>query len=176
MKITKRQLRRIIRESWGDRPSWEDDASHPDSPDYSPHGDEAEYDRGYQDGFDGVPPASDATTDYDAGYEDGKIDGDSDAERRLGESVGTGGHQDLSIPEELAAAGLTPDEVAWLKSEWHADGAQGMYENEVVFDKLFNYYMDTGEMPYGVAKARTATPDEWIADRWFELERAGMGF
>jgi hypothetical protein len=35
------------------------------------HGDEAEYERGYQDGFDQFPPASNATVDYDIGYDDG---------------------------------------------------------------------------------------------------------
>jgi hypothetical protein len=36
--------------------------------------DDAEYTRGYQDGFDNYPVADDATSDYDAGYEDGKLD------------------------------------------------------------------------------------------------------
>ena len=30
-------------------------------------------------------------------------------------------------------------------------------------DALYEYYSD--EMPYGVAKARTGEPDEWIEDR-----------
>lgn len=33
------------------------------------------------------------------------------------------------------------------------------------FDKLFDHYTTNGEMPYGVAKARTGDPDQWIADR-----------
>jgi len=82
----------------------------------------------------------------------------------------------VSIPEELAEAGLTSDEIAWVKSEWAADYAEGLYDNQVVFDKIFNYYMDIGEMPYEVAKARTATPDEWIAERWADMEEVGMGF
>ena len=79
-----------------------------------------------------------------------------------------------TIADELIAANLTPAEMEWVESEWH--GEQDLYGNEVVFDKLFNYYMDIDEMPYEVAKARTATPDEWIIDRWDELEAAGMGF
>jgi hypothetical protein len=59
MKITKRQLSRIIRESI--------QAPGLEAP--SP-----EYDRGYQDGFDSAPPARDATADYDIGYEDGEGD------------------------------------------------------------------------------------------------------
>ena len=69
MKITKRQLKRIIREAL----------------DTDPHGDEAEYQRGYQDGFDEVPPAQNATADYDVGYEQGahdaSMDDDKDEER-----------------------------------------------------------------------------------------------
>ena len=37
-------------------------------------GDYAEYDRGYQDGLDGVPADSSYSTDYDVGYEDGQLD------------------------------------------------------------------------------------------------------
>ena len=37
------------------------------------------------------------------------------------------------------------------------------------YDDLIKYYMDSGEMPYGVMKARTEMPDVWIADRIIEL-------
>lgn len=36
------------------------------------------------------------------------------------------------------------------------------------FGKLFDYYCNTGEMPYGVAKARTGDPHHWIIE---QLER-----
>ena len=35
------------------------------------------------------------------------------------------------------------------------------------FDELMNYNED--EMPYGVQKARTGMPDEWIIDRLIDL-------
>lgn len=35
------------------------------------------------------------------------------------------------------------------------------------FDELMDYYAD--EMPYGVMKARTGMPDEWIFDKLCEL-------
>lgn len=38
-----------------------------------------------------------------------------------------------------------------------------------LYDELLNYYMESGEMPYGVAKARTGMPDEWIAERLYDL-------
>ena len=68
MRITKRQLKRIIREAMvtAGTPfssSWEHE-----------HVGNAEYDRGYQDGLDQFPVADDATQDYDVGYEDGILD------------------------------------------------------------------------------------------------------
>jgi hypothetical protein len=35
------------------------------------------------------------------------------------------------------------------------------------FDELMDYYAD--EMPYGVKKARTGMPDEWIYDKLIDL-------
>jgi len=42
---------------------------------------EDEYQRGYQDGFDSAPDASNATTTYDAGYEDGRLDSQTHSQR-----------------------------------------------------------------------------------------------
>ena len=38
-----------------------------------------------------------------------------------------------------------------------------------VYDDLYNYFADSGEMPYGVMKARTGMPDEWIYDKLIDL-------
>jgi len=38
-----------------------------------------------------------------------------------------------------------------------------------VYDDLFDYYMSSGEMPYGIMKAREGDPDVWIVDRIFEM-------
>ena len=35
------------------------------------------------------------------------------------------------------------------------------------YDELMDYFAD--EMPYGVMKARTGMPDEWIADKLCDL-------
>ena len=40
----------------------------------------------------------------------------------------------------------------------------GDLDNDL-YEALFDYYMDSGEMPYGVAKARTGDPYNWITDR-----------
>ena len=44
------------------------------------------------------------------------------------------------------------------------------YASEV-FEDLYGYYMDSGEMPYDVMKARAdVMPDEWIADRLYDMK------
>ena len=40
----------------------------------------------------------------------------------------------------------------------------GELDNDL-YDALFDYYSHSGEMPYGVAKARTGDPFNWISDR-----------
>ena len=35
-----------------------------------------------------------------------------------------------------------------------------------LYDALYDYYSDNGEMPYGVAKARDGDPYQWIGDRF----------
>ena len=83
MKITRKQLKAIVQEAM----DFSDREANPH--DGSMYGDdiedrawsEAEYDRGYQDGYDALPPAGDASADYDAGYEDGNNDGNANAER-----------------------------------------------------------------------------------------------
>lgn len=39
---------------------------------------------------------------------------------------------------------------------------------------LFEYYSDLGEMPYGVQKARSGDPFEWITNRLAEEYNSGM--
>ena len=38
-----------------------------------------------------------------------------------------------------------------------------------VYEDLYDYFANSGEMPYGVMKARTGMPDEWIIDRLIDL-------
>ena len=37
------------------------------------------------------------------------------------------------------------------------------------YEDLYDYYVNSGEMPYGVMKARTGMPDEWIIERVIDL-------
>ena len=62
------------------------------------------------------------------------------------------------------------DEVkAILDNNEVTDLDQIEYGSEV-YEDLYNYFANSGEMPYGVMKARTGMPDEWIIDRIFELD------
>ena len=62
------------------------------------------------------------------------------------------------------------DEVkAILASNDVTDLDQIEYGSEV-YEDLYDYFANSGEMPYGVMKARTGMPDEWIIDRIFELD------
>ena len=61
------------------------------------------------------------------------------------------------------------DEVkAILTSNDVTDLDQIEYGSEV-YEDLYDYYANSGEMPYGVMKAREGTPDEWIIDRLIDL-------
>lgn len=49
-----------------------------------------------------------------------------------------------------------PEAAAQFKAEHVIDDADPLYED------LFNYYLDSGEMPIGTAKARDGDPLPWI--------------
>lgn len=55
---------------------------------------------------------------------------------------------------------LTPTEISQIKKD-----PDYLDNNNKLYDKLFQYYMDNGEMPYGTAKARTGDPIEWIYNK-----------
>ena len=42
-------------------------------------------------------------------------------------------------------------------------------DNEQLYEDLFGYYMESGEMPYGTMKARDGDPVEWISMRLDDL-------
>ena len=44
-----------------------------------------------------------------------------------------------------------------------------------LYDALYDYYLSNGDMPYGVAKARTGDPFQWISSK-FENELDIMGY
>ncbi len=46
--------------------------------------------------------------------------------------------------------------------------------DEDLYNALYDYYIDNGEMPYGVAKAREGDPYQWVSDH-FADELSSMG-
>jgi len=61
------------------------------------------------------------------------------------------------------AAGLGVTEVALVES--YIEDDDGRFLETKAYEKLFDYFCNTGEMPYGVAKVRTGEPDIWILNR-----------
>ena len=61
------------------------------------------------------------------------------------------------------------DEVKTILDSHDVSSLDDIEYGSEVYEDLFGYYMDSGEMPYGVMKARTGMPDEWIVDRIYDL-------
>lgn len=76
----------------------------------------------------------------------------------------------MSLNEIYKAAGLTTTEIKEIPLFISGEGEE--FYGTTAYEKLFDYYAFSGEMPYGVAKCRTGTPDEWIMDK---LESLGAG-
>jgi hypothetical protein len=69
---------------------------------------------------------------------------------------------DSDLVTELALKFNLKTEQAENLAEWlrGGDGLEGDVEEAV-----YSFYLDSGEMPYGVAKARTGDPQEWINEQ-----------
>lgn len=68
---------------------------------------------------------------------------------------------------------MTPDEI-YIKADLNTVEIDNMplylddsllFYGSTAYEKLFLYFCNTGEMPYGVAKARTGEPDIWILEQ-----------
>ena len=67
--------------------------------------------------------------------------------------------------EILVAAKLTQEEMNNVnKFIEHGDKLWEFYDSSE-FMKLYEYFINSEEMPYSVAKGRTEAPDVWIIDR-----------
>lgn len=71
-----------------------------------------------------------------------------------------------ALEELYNSAGMTVDDRARMPS--YIEGEDEFYGSEA-FGKLYDYFMNSGEMPYEVAKARTECPDYWILERLEEI-------
>ena len=61
------------------------------------------------------------------------------------------------------------DEVKKILDTNEVTDLDQMEYGSEVYEDLYDYYANSGEMPYGVMKAREGTPDEWIIDRLIDL-------
>jgi hypothetical protein len=81
--------------------------------------------------------------------------------------------QELSSTEADEVKGILEDfekdEVKVILDKHDVKSIDDIELSSEVYEELFAYYMDSGEMPYGVMKARDGMPDEWIADRLDDL-------
>jgi len=70
-------------------------------------------------------------------------------------------------PEKIyASAELTFEEVTLMPG--YISGEVDFYGSGA-YEKLYNYFLNSGDMPYGVAKARTGDPDVWILETLQDL-------
>ena len=69
----------------------------------------------------------------------------------------------MSLQEIYTAAKLSAGEVESMKG--YVTGEVEEFWACPAYEKLFEYFaFESIEMPYGVAKARTGDPNEWILD------------
>jgi hypothetical protein len=52
---------------------------------------------------------------------------------------------------------------------------EGDFMPENLYDALYDYYMDRGDMPYGVAKAREGDPYQWVSERFYDDVMRDLG-
>ena len=89
-----------------------------------------------------------------------------------GVKVHTYDHDRQSVAKALGINETMSSEIDHVKSildKYSIKSVDDIEYGSEVYDELFSYYMDSGEMPYGVMKARDGMPDQWIADRIHEL-------
>ena len=100
--------------------------------------------------------AADAAKRYGSKERGEKVAGAVLAKLRAKESVSE--NIDEAIMETLDAilSRFSKDVKAFRKGDDLSDD---------LYNALFDYYSDSGEMPYGTAKARTGDPYEWITQR-----------
>lgn len=91
------------------------------------------------------------------------------------ESAVMQGVRQVSEARLIAEAGVTVGHIIKrFKHEVKNFVEDGDLDTDL-YHALFDYYMDNGEMPYGVAKARSGDPYEWISERFYrDLQDEGL--
>ena len=78
----------------------------------------------------------------------------------------------MTLEEVYKGAGLTAAEIKEIP-QFLTYSSKCFYDSPS-HDKLFEYFaFETGEMPYGTAKASTGDPEIWIMEK---LEELGAGW
>jgi hypothetical protein len=74
------------------------------------------------------------------------------------------------LPLKEAEAGSLDNIIAKHREAFESvmRGDSSLYDHDEFYDELYEHYVSSGEMPYGIAKARDGDPDQWIQE---ELDR-----
>ena len=96
-------------------------------------------------------------------------DDDNEIGELFAEDLGIDLNEGLIVDPELESI---LDQFADSFKQFKAGG--DIDDNPEFYEALFNYYLDSGEMPYGVAKAREGDPVQWISNK-LEREAGSMG-
>ena len=76
--------------------------------------------------------------------------------------------EDWGVPSK--PSGSIDNIIAKHREEFESvmRGESSLYDHDEFYDELYEHYVNSGEMPYGIAKARDGDPDQWIQE---ELDR-----
>jgi hypothetical protein len=109
------------------------------------------------------------------GYgKDGKL---TDKEKGIAYATAWKAHNKDKVSESIMLeAGSTLEHIVKkFKHETKNFLAGNDLDNDL-YDALYDYYSDNGEMPYGVAKARDGDPYQWISNKFAdEMQMHGYG-
>ena len=110
-----------------------------------------------------------------AGYaKDGKL---TDKEKSIAYATAWKLHNKSKVSESvmLEAGSALEHIIKKFKHETKNFLAGNDLDNDL-YDALYDYYSDNGEIPYGVAKARDGDPIQWVSDRFAdEMQMHGYG-
>ena len=77
--------------------------------------------------------------------------------------------RDISYDSGLTEDSSANSEIESILKKYPYEARQfrefGELDDNEMYQELFDHYLNSGEMPYGVAKARTGDPVQWVADR-----------
>lgn len=95
--------------------------------------------------------------------------------KKVGESSVMAGVRHVTEARLIAEGGMSLDHIVKrFKHEVKVFVEDGDLDTDL-YHALYDYYSDMGEIPYGVAKARTGDPYEWISERFYrDLQEDGL--